>query len=182
MTDQLAELRAMLLSKRARVLLDELERQLAAAQAVVEDIECLLAPDPCLPHKTELGLKVQERLGHMERQLTAAQAENSKLRKRANEADDRVRCWIGYMDTTYKTKDASQTIEVLRERLAACDAAAPRLDLELPEPESQYAKTSRAVKLLGRWREWARAHGHLEHAEGISRDTDAFLSKEGGAR
>jgi hypothetical protein len=33
-----------------------------------------------------------------------------------------------------------------------------------------------ATGLLSRWMEWARAHGHLEHAAGIVADTRAILS------
>jgi hypothetical protein len=66
---------------------EQLARELAAQQEIErldkirEDVECLLAPDPCLPHKTELGLRVQDRLGHMERQLATAQEEIERLQK-----------------------------------------------------------------------------------------------------
>jgi hypothetical protein len=39
-------------------------------------------------------------------------------------------------------------------------------------------KQDRAQVLLSRWMEWARAHGHLEHAAGIAADTRDILSND----
>jgi hypothetical protein len=61
---------------------DELQRlqaDLAAATQQVEDIEGLLAADPCLPHKTQLGLRLQERLGQLELRLAAVTKERDAM-------------------------------------------------------------------------------------------------------
>ena len=40
------------------------------------------------------------------------------------------------------------------------------------------ALTLRAYRIIERWLEWARAHGHLEHAEGIVRDSRELIAND----
>jgi len=52
----------------------------------VEDVEGMLATDPCLPHKTELGLRLQERLGQMEENARTITAERNELHEALDNA------------------------------------------------------------------------------------------------
>jgi len=45
--------------------------------------------------------------------------------------------------------------------------------LERPKPND--ALTRRAYRIIERWLEWARMHGHLEHAEGIVTDSRELI-------
>jgi hypothetical protein len=46
--------------------------------------------------------------------------------------------------------------------------------LERPAPNDTL--TLRAYRIIERWLEWARMHGHLEHAEGIVRDSRELIA------
>ena len=53
--------------------------------------------------------------------------------------------------------------------------------LEKPKPNDEL--TLRAYRIIERWLEWARMHGHLEHAEGIVQESRELLTKqEGGGK
>ena len=45
-------------------------------------------------------------------------------------------------------------------------------------PKCQHAR--RALILLTRWLEWARMHGHLDHAEGIVKDSRELIENVQG--
>ena len=47
------------------------------------------------------------------------------------------------------------------------------------EVDSWRYRAEAATGVLSRWMEWARAHGHLEHAAGIAADTRDILSNIG---
>jgi chemotaxis regulatin CheY-phosphate phosphatase CheZ len=46
--------------------------------------------------------------------------------------------------------------------------------LERPKPND--ALTIRAYRIIERWLEWARMHGHLDHAEGIVKDSRELIA------
>jgi hypothetical protein len=46
--------------------------------------------------------------------------------------------------------------------------------LERPKPNDEL--TLRAYRVIERWLEWARMHGHLEHAEGIVKDSRELIA------
>ena len=46
----------------------------------------------------------------------------------------------------------------------------------LQRPAPNDALTLRAYRIIERWLEWARAHGHLEHAEGIVKDSRDLIA------
>jgi chemotaxis regulatin CheY-phosphate phosphatase CheZ len=50
--------------------------------------------------------------------------------------------------------------------------------LEKPKPNDEL--TLRAYRIIERWLEWARMHGHLEHAEGIVQESRELLTKQEG--
>ena len=45
----------------------------------------------------------------------------------------------------------------------------------LQRPKPNDALTLRAYRIIERWLEWARMHGHLDHAEGIVRDSRELI-------
>ena len=49
--------------------------------------------------------------------------------------------------------------------------------LERPKPNDEL--TLRAYRIIERWLEWARMHGHLEHAEGIVYDSRYLVGNAG---
>ena len=49
----------------------------------------------------------------------------------------------------------------------------------IQRPPPNDVLTLRAYRIIERWIEWARAHGHIDHAEGIVRDSRELI--EGGA-
>ena len=46
--------------------------------------------------------------------------------------------------------------------------------LERPAPNDEL--TIRAYRIIERWLEWARMHGHLDHAEGIVKDSRELIA------
>jgi hypothetical protein len=40
-------------------------------------------------------------------------------------------------------------------------------------------QTRQAYGIIARWLEWARMHGHLEHAEGIVKDSRELIANAG---
>ena len=46
----------------------------------------------------------------------------------------------------------------------------------LQRPTPNDALTLRAYRIIERWLEWARMHGHLEHAEGIVNDSRDLIA------
>ena len=46
----------------------------------------------------------------------------------------------------------------------------------LQRPTPNDALTLRAYRIIERWLEWARMHGHLEHAEGIVKDSREWIA------
>jgi hypothetical protein len=50
--------------------------------------------------------------------------------------------------------------------------------LERPAPND--ALTLRAYRIIERWLEWARMHGHMEHAEGIVKDSRELIANAAG--
>lgn len=46
----------------------------------------------------------------------------------------------------------------------------------LQRPAPNDALTLRAYRIIERWMEWARMHGHLEHAEGIVNDSRELIA------
>jgi chemotaxis regulatin CheY-phosphate phosphatase CheZ len=50
-----------------------------------------------------------------------------------------------------------------------------------PQPNDEL--TRRAYRIIWRWIEWARMHGHLEHAEGLVTDSrELIMDAQAGAR
>jgi hypothetical protein len=60
-----------------------LERLRTENAGLREDIECALADDPCLPHRTELGKRVWDRIGRMETELRELREDRDGWKARA---------------------------------------------------------------------------------------------------
>ena len=70
----------------------------------------------------------------------------------------------------------------LRACAVALEDAARLLTANIPggKRETLTGQADRfAYRIIGRWLEWARMHGHLEHAEGIVRDSREIISNVG---
>lgn len=52
------------------------------------------------------------------------------------------------------------------------------VDSLLQRPAPNDALTLRAYHIIERWIEWARMHGHTEHAEGLVRDSRELIKNK----
>jgi hypothetical protein len=82
---------------------DRLEADLAQTEVIkrdledvirkVEDVESLLARDTHLPHKTDLGIRLQERLGEMEDKIELVTDELATITSERDKMESRLK-WL----------------------------------------------------------------------------------------
>jgi chemotaxis regulatin CheY-phosphate phosphatase CheZ len=79
-------------------------------------------------------------------------------------------------DITISGFDLDRIEAEAREYKARWNKACDEQGWLMLEVDSWRYRAEAATGILSRWMEWARAHGHLEHAAGIVTDTRDILS------